>query len=108
MITAMEIRDSVQEVWTDNGKQFVSAEFQAMLDSALPGVRHRQTPEYAAYASLVRAKASDIQVLRAVMAETLIDDLQELCALTMTKINSSSPDDGPSPFLLWTQKSSHR
>ena len=47
MLSLLGIGDKVQEVWTDNGKQFLSAEFAALLRSALPGVRHCRIPPYA-------------------------------------------------------------
>jgi hypothetical protein len=102
-LSAMGIRDSVQEVWTDHGKQFESARFKAMLDSVLPGVRHRQIPPYAPYAGgwYEAQHRTFNQVLRAVLAETKIEDWQQVCDLAMKKINCSSADDGPSPYLLW-------
>ncbi len=47
MLSSMGIRDVVQEVRTDKGKQFVSASFAAMLASVLPGVCHCTIPAYA-------------------------------------------------------------
>ena len=103
MLSGMGIRDAVQEVWTDNGKQFVSAEFAAMLRSVLPGVRHCTIPAHAPYAGgwyEVHHRALN-QVLRALVAEVPLDDWQDGCDLAQVKLNCSSVDGGPTPFLLW-------
>ena len=41
------------------------------------------------------------EVFRAVLAVTPVEDWQEVCDLAMTKINCTSSDGAPSPYLLW-------
>ena len=103
MLSLLGIRDKVQEVWTDNGKQFLSVEFAALLRSALPGVRHCRIPPYAPQAGgwYEIPHRTENEVFRAVLAVTPVEDWQEVCDLAMTKINCTSPDGAPSPYLLW-------
>lgn len=103
ILSSMGIRDVVQEVWTDNGKQFVSAEFAAMLRSVLPGVRHCTIPAYAPYAGgwyEIPHRALN-QVLRALVAQLPLEEWQDGCDLAQVKLNCSSVDGSPSPHLLY-------
>ncbi len=91
------------EVWTDNGKQFTSAAFAAMLQSVLPGVRHRFSPPYAPYVAgwyEVQHRCYT-QFARAALARTRVEDWQRVCDAAMVKINSSAPDGYPSPEEMW-------
>ncbi len=103
MLHTMGIAGTVREVWTDNGKQFVSAAFEALLRSVLPGVRHRFIPSYAPYAGgfyEVQHRTLN-QTLRAVLAVTPVEHWQKLCDFAMEKINGCSTNGGPSPAELW-------
>jgi hypothetical protein len=103
MLHDMGILGCVREVWTDNGKQFVSKHFKKVLMLAAEGAVHRTIPMYAPYAGgwyEVQHRALN-QVMRAVLAEVDYPEWQDVCNLAERKINYAAPDGAPSPYMLW-------
>jgi hypothetical protein len=82
MLHTMGIAGTVREVWTDNGKQFVSAAFEALLRSVVPGVRHRLFPPYAGGYYEIPHRTLN-QTLRAILATTPAQYWQKLCDFAM-------------------------